>query len=78
MKTSTVREITFDDYVECLTEHQVLMKEQNLIRSKDHEVSTIRRNKIALSWQDNERILLSHTTDTLPWGFSTCENDVDV
>lgn len=69
VKASTLKIITFDDYKECLLRHKNMVKPQCLIRSRKHIVQTIRQNKLALSWNDNKRILQSGTTDTLPWGY---------
>ncbi|XP_050457754.1 uncharacterized protein LOC126854768 isoform X2 [Cataglyphis hispanica] len=62
------RTITFDDYMQCLNEEIELTREQSSIRSKLHEVYTIRETKIALSPYDDKRYIVAETTDTLPWG----------
>lgn len=69
VKGSTLKTIMFDDYKRCLLNRENVIKNQNLIRSKKHKVETIRQQKIALSWNDDKRILCSNTIDTLPWGF---------
>lgn len=73
VKGSTLKKIVFNDYLECAFNHQNLVKSQNLIQSKKHEVYTFKQNKIALSWNDNKRNIFPHTTDTLPWGYQTCK-----
>lgn len=69
VKGSTLRRITFFDYKQCLLRHKNLVKSQCLIRSRKHVVETITRNKLALSWNDNKRMLKRGCTDTLPWGY---------
>lgn len=69
VKASTLKTITFDDYKECLLQHESLVKTQHLIRSRKHIVETVRQSKIVLSWNDDKRVLLPTSTDTLPWGF---------
>lgn len=69
VKGSTLKRITFNDYLKCVSERQNLVRSQNLIKSKKHDVYTIKQNKIALSWNDDKRIILPDTTDTLPWGY---------
>ncbi|XP_024946042.1 uncharacterized protein LOC112495128 [Cephus cinctus] len=70
VKASTLKRITFDDYIKCLLHHQNLMKCQNLIQSKKHKVHTAQQRKVALSWNDDKTIILPGTTDTLPWGYT--------
>ena len=69
VKGSTLKEITFKDYKQSLFSYKNLVKTQFLIRSKKHEVHTIKQNKIALSWYDDKRMLHPGKTDTFPWGY---------
>lgn len=69
VKSSALKTITFEDYKNCLENHCDIMRTQYLIRSKKHVVHTIKQRKIALNWQDNKRILLSNSFDTVPWGY---------
>jgi len=62
------RTITFDDYTRCLKEEIEMTRQQSCIRSKLHQVYTIRETKIALSPYDDKRYIVPKTTDTLPWG----------
>ncbi|CAH0549897.1 unnamed protein product [Brassicogethes aeneus] len=69
VKSSVVKtKITFDDYVECLDSFKQKIVEQNLIRSKKHQVHSITQQKIALSSEDDKRYLIPGTDETLPWG----------
>ncbi|XP_070529195.1 uncharacterized protein [Cardiocondyla obscurior] len=60
--------IAFDDYVRCLREEIEMTRQQTCIRSKLHEVYTIREKKIALSPYDDKRYIVPGSTKTLPWG----------
>jgi len=62
------RTIMFDDYTRCLHEQIEMTRQQSCIRSKLHQVYTIRETKIALSLYDDKRYIVPETTDTLPWG----------
>lgn len=60
--------ITFDHYMDCIQNKCVVVRDQNTIRSKKHEVFTIKQTKIALSSADNKRYILNGNINTLPWG----------
>lgn len=62
------KQIAFDDYVDCIHNNSVIVKNQNTIRSKKHNVYSIRQQKVALSPFDNKRFILENGIDTLPWG----------
>ncbi|XP_071628361.1 uncharacterized protein [Temnothorax longispinosus] len=62
------RTITFDDYTRCLKDEIEMTRQQFCIRSKLHEVHTIRETKIALSPYDDKRYIIPDSIDTLPWG----------
>lgn len=69
VKASTLATITFDDYKKCLFQHENVKKAQCLIRSRKHIVETIKQQKLALSWNDDKRMLLRGSTNTVPWGY---------
>ena len=62
------RTITFDDYMRCLRDEIEMTRHQTCIRSKLHEVYTVRETKIALSPYDDKRYLVPDSVKTLPWG----------
>ena len=53
------RMIKFDDYKNCLLKYKVLLKSQQRFISKKHDVYTENVNKIALSNNDDKRIVSS-------------------
>ncbi|XP_057324645.1 uncharacterized protein LOC130667171 [Microplitis mediator] len=71
----TLRTITFDVFDRCLRDYINLTKKQYLIKSSKHDVTTVAQYKIALSWTDDKRQLLDNSTDTLPWGFKSNDDD---
>ncbi|XP_060525076.1 uncharacterized protein LOC132701296 [Cylas formicarius] len=60
--------ISFDDYVECLTNFREKYATQRTIRSYTHNVFSIEQTKVALSPLDDKRYLLPNSYETLPWG----------
>lgn len=62
------KDITFDDYVNCIKNSCVIVKNQNSFRSKMHTVYSVQQQKVALSPFDDKRFILSNNIDTLPWG----------
>ncbi|KMQ85714.1 hypothetical protein RF55_15565, partial [Lasius niger] len=58
------RNITFKDYTRCLNDEIEISRQQSSIRSKLHEVYTIRETKIALSPYDDKRYVIPDSTDT--------------
>ncbi|XP_025266900.1 uncharacterized protein LOC112638811 [Camponotus floridanus] len=62
------RTLTFDDYERCLRQEIEMTREQSCLRSKLHEVYTVRESKVALSPYDDKRYVVLDSTDTLSWG----------
>ena len=60
------RMIKFDDYKKCLLNGEVILKSQQRFRSKGHDVYTESINKIALSNNDNKRIVSSDKITSYP------------
>ena len=63
------RMIKFDDYKNCLLKDKVLLKSQQRFISKKHDVSTEDINKIALSNDDDKRIVSSDKITSYPYGY---------
>ena len=63
------RMIKFNDYKNCLLKDKVLLKFQQRFRSKKHDVYTENINKIALSNNDDKRIVSSDKITSYPYGY---------
>jgi hypothetical protein len=62
------KDITFEDYVDCIQSGHVIVNEQNSIRSKNHHVYSIKQSKITLNPHDDKRYIKEDKINTLPWG----------
>ena len=61
--------IKFNDYKKCLLNDEVILKSQQRFISKKHDdVYTENINKIALSNNDDKRIVLSDKINSYPYG----------
>jgi len=60
--------ITHEDYKNCLLSGEQQMVKMNLIRSHHHNLNSEEVNKISLSANDDKRVLLKNTHDTLAYG----------
>ena len=60
--------ISFDDYRDTLYNHQSQMRQMNVIRSHKHDIYTETINKVALSHEDDKRIILENGINTLARG----------
>ena len=69
IKKSVVRkDISHEDYKECLSSKKPQMRKMNVIRSYQHEIFSETVNKIALSANDDKRIILEDRISTLSYG----------
>ena len=59
--------IKFNDYKNCLLKDEVILKSQQIFRSKGHDVYTENINKIALSNNDDKRIVSSGKIMSYPY-----------
>ena len=67
-KVVVKKQISFDDYKECLFSGASQMRKMNVIRSHQHEIFSETVNKIALSANDDKRIILDDGISTLALG----------
>ena len=67
-KNVTKRSIQFDDYREYLFSRKEQHRKMNVIRSHCHVIYTEEINKIALSSDDDKRVILADGTHTLAYG----------
>ena len=75
VKQSVVKnEITFEDYKTCLDTQKEQMRKMNVIRSHKHEVYTEEVNKVALSANDDKRVILEDGIHTLAIGHYELKN----
>ena len=67
-KCVVAESLTFDDCKTCLFDGKTVYREQMLFENKKHEVCTVNKHKIALSRDDDKRILQTDGIATLAWG----------
>ena len=68
--------ITFNDYKTCLFSGEKQYRQMLTFRTRKHEIFTEEINKVALSGDDDKRIILSDKIHTLAYGHSLSENIV--
>ena len=61
--------INFNDYKKCLLNGEIILKSQQRFISKKHDVYTENINKIALSNNDDKRIVSSNKITSYPYGY---------
>ena len=68
IKKDVIRRMEHKDWVTCLNEQSALMKQMTCFRSRKHEISTVVLNKLALSADDDKRVILADGIGTLAHG----------
>ena len=63
------RMIKFHDYKNCLLNGEVILKSQQRFKNKRHNVYTENINKIALSSNDDKRLIASDKITSCPYGY---------
>ena len=58
------KSLIFEDYKKCLFSEENVLKEMNIIRSKNHDIYSVNVNKVALSGNDDKRLICSNKIDT--------------
>ena len=61
------RSIQFDEYRECLFSRKEQHRKMNVIRSHCHEIYTEEINKIALSSDNDKRVIMADGIQTLAY-----------
>ena len=61
--------LRFEDYKKCLFDNGKVLKSQQRFKSENHEVHTENINKIALSCDDDKRIVTSDRITSYPYGY---------
>ena len=56
--------LSFEDYKKCLFSEDEVMKDMNIIRSKNHEIYSMTVNKLALSANDDKRLICKNKINT--------------
>ena len=64
------KEIMFNYYAECLKEKKKILKKQQRFKSDAHKVHTEEINKVALSFEDDKRLISYDGITTYPYGTS--------
>ena len=64
----TKNDISFEDYEKCLFKNIKQLRRMNVFRSHRHDVYSEEINKIALSANDDKRIILKDGIHTMAYG----------
>ena len=75
-RNATKRSIQFDDYRECLFSRKDQHRKINVIRNHCHEIYTEEINKIALSSDDDKRVIMADEIYTLAYGHTNLKKIV--
>ena len=66
VKKSVIKKsLSFEDYKKCLFSEDEIMKEMNVITSENHDIYSMTINKVALSANDDKRLICENKIDTL-------------
>ena len=57
--------LTFEDYKTCLFDGKTVYREQMLFENKEHKMYTVNKQKIALNWDDDKRVVQADGITTL-------------
>ena len=56
--------LSFEDYKKCLFSEEEVVKDMNIIRSKNHDIYSMTVNKLALSANDDKRLICENKINT--------------
>ena len=68
-KCVIIKMLKFEDYKKCLFDNEPMLKSQQRFKSENHEVYTKNINKIALSSNDDKRIVALDGIMSYPYGY---------
>ena len=68
-KCVIIKMLKFEDYKKCLFDNEPMLKLQQGFKSENHEVYTETINKIALSSNDDKRIVALDGITSYPYGY---------
>ncbi|KAG7299574.1 hypothetical protein JYU34_016555 [Plutella xylostella] len=71
VKMSVIRNLDFSNYEQTLFEGKVLRKKNILFKSIKHEIFTQSVNKVALSRNDDKRLINRNQISTIAWGHTS-------
>ena len=61
--------LRFEDYKKCLISNGKVLKSHQRFKSENREVYSENINKIALSWDNDKRIVASDRITSYPYGY---------
>jgi len=67
-KNVVEKKITHDDYIKCLQTKAAQLRKMTILRSDKHDIYTEEINKVALSADDDKRIIMEDGISTLAYG----------
>ena len=59
------KSLSFEDYKKCIFTEEELMREMNIIRSQNHDIYSMTVNKVALSANDDKKLICENKINTL-------------
>ena len=59
------KSLSFEDYKKCLFSEEKVMKEMNIIRCQNHDIFSMTVNKVALSANNDKRLICENKINTL-------------
>jgi hypothetical protein len=70
-KKHAVRDLRYSDYENVLFNQELVRKKNSVFKSIKHEIYTQALNKVALSSNDDKRVILKDNIHTLSWGHAS-------
>ena len=59
------KSLSFEEYKECLFSEDKIMNEMSIIRTQNHDIYSMTINKVALSANDDKRLICENKINTL-------------